>query len=416
MWSRLLLLAQLVLGGKILVLYERPDVKVTHSKLFAELTAASSDDLVFKSADDQSLEIAKYGVNIYRSILIMAPSIEDFGGKVTTATLLEFIDNGGTLMITTDTTVGEVLREVAAEVGVEIDEAGTKVIDHGSYNENLDDGSHTTISIKPDQIIDAPKLVGSKSGPISFDGVGMKLDSANKRVFPIAVGSRQSYSWYPQDKINEYPLAVGEELVLVAGLQARNNARVVIAGSYLMFSDKFQANNEAQADFAKSIVLWATKNAGVLRQSNMKHNRVGEAETPPYYTIEENIRFEVQIEELVGGEWVPFDQKDVQVDYHRLDPFVRRTMKNENGLFSTEFKLPDTYGVFQFRVNYERLEYTSIEIESQLSVRPLRHDQYERFISSAYPYYFSAFSMMAGVSLLSFVVLYHQDPKKKKAE
>ena len=36
----------------------------------------------------------------------MAPSIEDFGGKVTTAALLEFIDNGGTLMITTDTTVG----------------------------------------------------------------------------------------------------------------------------------------------------------------------------------------------------------------------------------------------------------------------------------------------------------------------
>lgn len=30
--------------------------------------------------------------------------------------------------------------------------------------------------------------------------------------------------------------------MLVAGLQARNNARVVIAGSYLMFSDKFQAS------------------------------------------------------------------------------------------------------------------------------------------------------------------------------
>ena len=61
----------------------------------------------------------------------------------------------------------------------------------------------------------------------------------------------------------------------------------------------------------------------------------------------------MNIEELVNGEWVPFDQNDVQVDYHRLDPFVRRTMKNEKGLFSTEFKLPDTYGVFQFRVNYE---------------------------------------------------------------
>ena len=94
-----------------------------------------------------------------------------------------------------------------------------KVIDHTSFDEVNDDGSHTTISIKPDQIIDAPKLVGARAGPISFDGVGMKLDPSNKRVFPIAVGSRFSYSWYPQDKINEYPLAIGEDLVLVAGLQ-----------------------------------------------------------------------------------------------------------------------------------------------------------------------------------------------------
>ena len=56
----------------------------------------------------------------------MAPSIDDFGGKVNPATLLEFVDNGGTIFAATDTTVGEVLRELAAEVGVEIDEAGTK--------------------------------------------------------------------------------------------------------------------------------------------------------------------------------------------------------------------------------------------------------------------------------------------------
>ena len=73
-------------------------------------------------------------------------------------------------------------------------------------------------------------------------------------------------------------------------IQARNNARVVIAGSYAMFSDKFQANNAAQADFAKSVLLWATKNAGVLRHNGMKHARVGELDTPSYYTIEEQIR------------------------------------------------------------------------------------------------------------------------------
>ena len=82
-------------------------------------------------------------------MIILAPSIDDFGGKVTAANLIEFMDNGGTVFIATDTTVGDVLRDVAAEVGMEIDEAGTKVIDHSSVSEEFDDGSHTAIEVKP---------------------------------------------------------------------------------------------------------------------------------------------------------------------------------------------------------------------------------------------------------------------------
>ena len=140
--------------------------------------------------------------------------------------------------------------------------------------------------------------------------------------------------------LQKYPLAIGNELVLVAGLQARNNARVVVSGSLAMFSDAFLAGNDAQLEFTKSVILWATKNSGVLRSTDMTHYRVGETETPSYYTINEQIRFQIKIEELVAGEWVPFDQNDVQVDYHRLDPFVRRTMDNNNGIFRNGSKLP----------------------------------------------------------------------------
>ena len=31
----------------------------------------------------------------------------------------------------------------------------------------------------------------------------MKLDESNQLVFPIAVGSQTSYSWYPEEEINE---------------------------------------------------------------------------------------------------------------------------------------------------------------------------------------------------------------------
>lgn len=52
----------------------------------------------------------------------------------------------------------------------------------------------------------------------------------------------------------------------------------------------------------------------------------------------------------------------------------------------------------------------------QVSVRPLQHTQYERFIPSAYPYYISSFSMMGGVFIFSFVFLYHKDHSKDKTE
>lgn len=44
------------------------------------------------------------------------------------------------------------------------------------------------------------------------------------------------------------------------------------------------------------------------------------------------------------------------------------------------------------------------------------HTQYERFIPSAYPYYASAFSMMFGVFVFSFVFLYYNDKSEVEAD
>merc|ERR1712173_269197 len=88
-----------------------------------------------------------------------------------------------------------------------------------------------------------------------------------------------------------------------------------------------------------------------------------------------------------------------------------------NGKRVGNFKVPDTYGVYQFKVNYHRVGYTRIYETTQISVVPLRHNEYERFIVSAFPYYASAFSMMAGVCIFSFVFLnFKEEEVKKKTE
>ncbi|CAF1667564.1 unnamed protein product, partial [Didymodactylos carnosus] len=87
------------------------------------------------------------------------------------------------------------------------------------------------------------------------------------------------------------------------------------------------------------------------------------------------------------------------------------------GKLESHFIIPDIYGIYKFVIDYNRVGYTHLYSETQVSVHPLRHTEYERFIASAYPYYISTFSMMAGAFLLSFVVLYHRDDiPKKKAE
>ena len=67
------------------------------------------------------------------------------------------------------------------------------------------------------------------------------------------------------------------------------------------------------------------------------------------------------------------------------------------------------YGIFKFVVDYKRLGYTNILLSEQIPIRHFKHDEFERFIVAAYPYYSSAFSVMIAFFIFSFVFLYHKE-------
>lgn len=90
-----------------------------------------------------------------------------------------------------------------------------------------------------------------------------------------------------------------------------------------------------------------------------------------------------------------------------LHPYLRVNLgHNGNGTFSAAVKVPDVYGVFKWVVDYQRPGYSWVSLQHTVSVRPFRHDEYERFIPQAYPYYASVASMMAGFFAMSFFFLY----------
>jgi len=410
-------------SNRVLVLLENLTVKETHSIYFKSLVD-SGFELTYKVADDSGLQIKKYGQYLYEHIIVFSPSVEEFGGDLSAEAITEFIDDGGNILIAANSNVGEVLREVASEVGFEVDDDGTAVIDHLNYD-TKDLGKHTLVVADPKNLIKSEKIVGKASAPMLYRGVGLLVDQENPLVMEILTGSSTSYSHNPDTMIQEFPHAVGKQTVMIAGLQARNNARVVFSGSFEFFSDEFfsakvepvtgAAVASGNKELALTLSKWCFKQSGVLKVESISHHKKGEKQAPGHYTIKEDAVYNIVVKELVDGKWVGFNGKDMQMEFVRIDPFVRITMENKGqGKMEGSFKVPDTYGVYQFKVNYNRVGYSRVQEATQISVVPLRHNEYERFIVSAFPYYASAFSMMAGVCVFSFVFLHYKEEEVKK--
>ncbi|KAK3590814.1 hypothetical protein CHS0354_038700 [Potamilus streckersoni] len=411
---------------RTLVLVDNWTIRETHSIFFRSLKERGFD-LTFKTADDTSLSLVKYGEFLYDNLVIFSPSVSEFGGSIDVAAITNFIDNGGNVLVAGSSDIGDPLRELATECGIELDEEKTAVIDHLNYDV-ADSGKHTLIVADAEYLLDAPLIIGNKNiPPLLYQGIGMIADPENPLVLSILHASSSAYSHNPSEKITDYPHAVGQNTLLVAGLQARNNARVMFVGSIEFFSDEFFSSSvqkvggkrydkSGNQELALNLAQWVFKEKGVLKVGTVKHHRKGEKEPPQAYTVTDIVDYSIEIQELKDGKWQPFQGQDIQLEFVRIDPFVRTTLTNKNGNLHTTFKLPDVYGVYQFRVDYNRIGYTHLFSTTQISVRPLEHTQYERFIPSAYPYYVSAFSMMFGVFIFSIVFLHFKDDSKEKRE
>lgn len=387
--------------------------------------------LTFKLADDPNLQLAKYGEYLYQNLIIFAPSVESFGGSLSVEEITQFIDNGGNVLVTGSSTSGEAIRDLATEVGFELDEENAAVIDHLNFDQLLDQGDHTTIVASPQNLIDSELIVGKKNiKPLLYRGTGIIADRENELVLPLLTADSTAYSYVPDSPIKEYPHAVGKGTVLLAATQARNNARVVFSGSLFFFSDEAIMSQvkkvgerethekSGNLDVITAVSKWCFKEVGQIRVKSVNHHKEGEKEAPASYTITEPVVYTIEVEQLIDGKWKPFVANDVQLEFVRIDPFVRLTLKSiGGGKYQAKFKIPDVYGVYQFKVDYDRVGLTRLYSTTQVSVRPLQHTQYERFIPSAYPYYASAFSMMFGVFIFSFVFLYYKDkPEKVEVE
>ncbi|XP_047323730.1 dolichyl-diphosphooligosaccharide--protein glycosyltransferase 48 kDa subunit-like [Impatiens glandulifera] len=404
---------------RILVLLDDFAIKSSHSIYFNSLQTRGYD-LDFKLSDDSKIGLQRYGQYLYDGLILFAPKAERFGGSINAAAILEFVDSGHDLIIAADASASDLIREIATECGVDFDEdPASMVIDHTSYAVSDTKGGHQLIA--SDHFIHSDVLLGNKEieAPVLFEGIGHSLHPSNNMVLKVLSASSSAYSANPKAKLSTVPTLTGSAISLVSVVQARNNARVLISGSLSMFGNRFfQSGVEKSGSSIKhaksgneqfliELSKWVFHERGHLKAVNVRHHKAGGADEPSMYRITDELEYSVEIYEWSGTSWEPYVADDVQLQFYMMSPYVLKALStNGKGLYSTSFKVPDVYGVFQFKIEYQRLGYTSLSLSKQIPVRPFRHNEYERFIPAAFPYYGGTFSMMAGFFVFSTVYLY----------
>ncbi|KAF6166591.1 hypothetical protein GIB67_005453 [Kingdonia uniflora] len=385
---------------RILVLLDDLALKSSHSIFFNSLQSRGFV-LDFKLASDPKINLQRYGQYLYDALILFSPSIKQFGGSLDVAAVLDFVDSGHDLIVAADTSASDLIREIATECGVDFDEdSAAIVIDHTSYAVSESDGDHTLIA--SDYFIQS-------DAPVLFKGIGHTLNAANSLVLEVLSASPSAYSSNPESKLSSPPSLTGSAISLVSVVQGRNNARVLISGSLDLFSNRFfqsevqKARSTTKYDksgneqFVTELSKWVFHERGHLKAVDVRHHKVGETAEPAMYRITDDIEYLVEIYEWSGSSWVPYVSDDVQIQFYMMSPYVLKNLSTDNkGLYSTSFKVPDVYGVFQFKIEYQRLGYTSLSLSKQIPVRPFRHNEYERFIPTAFPYYGASFSTVYG--------------------
>jgi oligosaccharyltransferase complex subunit beta len=128
------------------------------------------------------------------------------------------------------------------------------------------------------------------------------------------------------------------------------------------------------------------------------------------YTINDTIHYHVDIEEWSDGGWKPFTSDKVYLELVMLDPYIRKYLTHDGrGRFSAKFQVPDVYGVFTFKTRLNEPGWHWLDIKDKVTVRPYRHDEYERFLTAAMPYYASVFASIAGFLWFSIKFLGHKE-------
>ncbi|XP_057465223.1 dolichyl-diphosphooligosaccharide--protein glycosyltransferase 48 kDa subunit-like [Actinidia eriantha] len=206
---------------RILVLLDDLAIQSSHSLFFTPLQSRGFE-LDFKLADDPKIGLQRYGQYLYDSLILFSPTIERLGSSVDLAAIVDFVDSGRDLIIAADSSASDIIREIAAECGVDFEgDQAAMIIDHTGYAVSDTVGDHTLIA--SDDFIQSDVILGRKKieAPVLLQGIGHSLNAANSLVLKVLSASPSAYSANPKTKLSNPPSLIRTAISLVSVVQRR---------------------------------------------------------------------------------------------------------------------------------------------------------------------------------------------------
>lgn len=415
----------IVLAEKILIVVD-DDFKQANYQQFWSSLRGRDHELSFRVAKEAEPALTEFGEFKFNHLIIFAPTTKSFPSDLSPQTLVQFLEDGGNILLAGSSNISEYWRDFAREFDLDFDDRSTSVIDNFHHLDKDPLKIYSSLEPTPlieDQIVIPPSIRATKL-PVLFRGIGHAVGK-NPLLMSVLRAIPLAYSAELNSKeVDPNPFIIGDEIGLISAFQTKKQTRIVFIGSLDFFSDEFNSAQVTLPDGTKSptgnrkvadhLSKWVFQESGLLRIISVTHRKLGGEIEPKRYRVNEQIEYKVDVQMLQNGKWGTCPLTDIQLEFTMLDPHLRVTLKptkspkGTHTTYSVVFRAPDRHGVFTFNLDYRRRTgYTSLQSGVQVSLTPLEHDQYERFILGAYPYYTGALSVLASFLLFSWVWLTH---------
>lgn len=371
------------------------------------------------TAGDASVSLISDGEYAYDGLFLLCPTSTKSSRSLQPSDISAFVSSGRSVFVAAAPAPSSYIKSVAKAIGVVIH--STVALDHQHAVSGRDRGSHTYIAAGGrDESAAAvwasePAAVTASASDVHFVGPAATLAADNELVAPVLWADDAAYAGTPGSRVTKTPVAVGRELVFAAILSSRRSGgRAVYWGSVETLANVATATAPAgHAATMRALAGWSLGERGVLRSRGVGHQLLGRppvaGEEAATYRVRDDVAFSLTLEEWDGPSraWVPYVASDVQAELVMLNPYVRKRLAAAGapGRYSAKLRVPDVIGIYSFRVAYYRTGLTPVEVTEVVSVRPFLHNEFERFIPQAYPYYAGAFSMLFGALMLTGVLL-----------